>query len=868
MPRLRTQLAALAALAMLALACQTSGPESDATAVPADDTVGWTTSGTRTPLGAAGKPILETATGPVIADEMLVKFRLDATLADRQTAVARAGGALIWPGDRTGFAVVRFADTDAMSEGAVVLMQDAAVSEIALNHVMTGTGVSTSPTFELGIQQWNIYAMELDVFDYEYEAPGVTIAVLDTGVAYEDHQDALGTYLAAPDLVGVDFAPGYDFINDDAHPNDDQRHGTHVTGVIAAERGIGSLAINATILPVKVLDGGNSGTELALAEGIMFAADHDADVINMSLSFPPTYFPSRMLQKAVDHAAKKGVIMVAAAGNHDEGLVAYPAAFRDVIAVGASALDPDFEVGDCDDDWHGWGGCDDDPEEQWEDTIDELVRAPYSNRGWKLDVLAPGGTTDGDANGDGHPEGVLAQTFALGDPTDFDYYFYAGTSQAAAEVSALAAVMLHDNPDLDPRDVRALLVENADAMTWHHGLDLETGRGAVDAKRTVKASRRSHAEDDRARYFANVMVTLHDEPEGVVARASVEVLKENGKPAKHIAAFDTVVGKTNHKGVATFESAPLEGNMVVAFQVDAVSKGRGRHATFDRPLGFLRIDSLSLEMLSVFGQGVSTSPTGVSTSPTGSAGGEPWGQGVSTSPTVPLPTDPAQTPISIAFDPALFAGTNYRETLLLPNFSWGMATSPMAVAVDASWFLATFPGAADRRVLSYGKGIGSSALYFDGTSFPIVVVVPNPTAPRLPLIVLTFTSGVSTSPTGSGVSTSPTGVSTSPTIIVDVTYGGLDVMLAQDLQLLYDRWHASAAGVSTSPTIDDPETPDSIDQVTFDEVATSATSYFVFSADDVSSPMASYGDALAVAAMPMAPVPPESDGEGDGVVAY
>jgi acyl-CoA synthetase (AMP-forming)/AMP-acid ligase II len=80
------------------------------------------------------------------------------------------------------------------------------------------------------------------------------VAVLDSGVAYADYSDALGTYRLAPDLAGVSFAAGYDFIHGDAHPNDDHHHGTHIAGVIAASEGIFSLARGATILPQLTFD--------------------------------------------------------------------------------------------------------------------------------------------------------------------------------------------------------------------------------------------------------------------------------------------------------------------------------------------------------------------------------------------------------------------------------------------------------------------------------------------------------------------------------------------------------------------------------------------------------------------------------------
>jgi hypothetical protein len=704
--------------------------------------------------------------------------------------------------------------------------------------------------------------MTLDPFSNLADASGVTVAVLDTGVAYEDHSDGLGVYARAPDLDGVLFASGYDFINDDSHPNDDQRHGTHVTGVIAASSGIASIAPGATILPIKVLDGGNSGTELALAEGLRFAADEGAQVANMSLSFPPTYFPSRLLQSAVDYAAKHGVIMIAAAGNHDEQLVSYPAAFRDVIAVGASDLPEDYSV-------VADGG------DEWADLLGVLERASYSNHAYKLDVLAPAGTIPGDANGDGKPEGVLAQTFTPGDPTDFGYYFYAGTSQAAAEVSAVAAVLLADNPALDAFQVRALLVENAKRL-GAEVLDFESGRGAVRAHKTMAAAGNPHATDARPRWFANVAVTLHNGAGGgTFARAHVEVIDDAGKPAAGVgvygmftgAAFTSVVGASGPDGVVTFDSPPLEGNLVVAFQVDALlGDCKGPRPEFDRPRGFVRIDSLSLEMLATFGQGISSSPSGISSSPSSpsGAGGVPEGSGPSSSPSIPLPTDPGMTPISVAYDPALFAGTGYRPTLLLPNFSWGLATAPMAVAVDESWFLATFPKAAERRVLSYGRGWGGSGFLFDTTSFQTAPAVRSTAPTRIPMILLTFSSGISSSP--SSVSSSPSSVSSSPSSLwTDVVYSGIDGALAAEYQQLLNDWYAAAAGISSSPSLTGGLW--TMDAGTFEHLSFVVETYLGWATLESAAPAGSYGDALSAAYMPLAPVSETADGEGLGISA-
>ncbi|MBI4508957.1 MAG: S8 family serine peptidase [Deltaproteobacteria bacterium] len=837
-----------------------------------------TSSAARTPLGLDGKPLVMRASGIAVADELLVRFGPGVENDDALESVRAVSGLFAGQAPLSGYHVVRFSSPREAAVARDALRDDPRIVDVAYNHVFTGSARGSEVDATLAPLQWNLHAMTLDPNCKRPRADGVTIAILDTGIAYEDYEDTHGRYKLAPDLQGVEFASGYDFINLDGHPNDDQRHGTHIAGVIAASRGVASIAPGATIMPIKVLDRSNSGTEIALAEGIRYAVDHGADIINMSLTFPPTYFPSRVLQAAVDHAAQHGVVMVAAAGNHGAGLVAYPAAFRDVIAVGASELPPDYVA-------------DSSQRHPWSDTLGVLQRAAYSNHSFKLDVLAPAGSLLGDANGDGLPEAVLAQTHAKGNPTEFGYVFYAGTSQAAAQVSGVAALLLAENADLEPRVVRALITETA-YRRGYSILSSDKGRGDVRARRALSSARSAKASKLRPGFAANVTVTLHDTERGTTARAHVEILDENRKPVPRAAvyglftgaAFQSVTGTTDARGLVELESEPLAGQPIVAFQVDAVTRGTGNSAAFDRPRGFTRIDSLSLELLAMFGGGIGTSPSGIGTSPSGigtspsgigtspsGIGTSPSGigtspSGIGTSPSLEGPlsccyADSSLPPITIAFDPALFAGSGYRPTLLLANFSWGMATSPMAVAVDESWFLSQFPRAAERRVVSRGRGYGGSALQFDASSFPEALSLLDQASLRIPLIVYTFTTGIGTSP--SGIGTSPSGIGTSPSLPrVDLTYSGLSVELASEYERLLDAWLLSASGIGTSPSYD----PGlyAFDLMTWYHLWYVAWSYYLFGASDFAMPAAAYGEALSAAAMPTWPVVSDTGGLGAG----
>jgi serine protease len=241
------------------------------------------------------------------------------------------------------------------------------------NFIVTAYMVPNDPDYP---KQWHLYNPTYGginmqkAWDISTGSSSVIVAVLDTGVAYEDYD----IYLQAPDLAGTTFVPGYDFINGDSHPNDDNAHGTHVTGTIAQTTnngyGVAGVAFQTAIMPVKVLDRDGYGSYTAVANGIQFATDNGAKIINMSLGGSS---PSSVVEDAVEYAYGQGVTIVAAAGN-DSGPVGYPAAYEKCIAVGATRYDETTT---------------------W-----------YSNYGAEIDLVAPGGDTKVDQNGDGNPDGV------------------------------------------------------------------------------------------------------------------------------------------------------------------------------------------------------------------------------------------------------------------------------------------------------------------------------------------------------------------------------------------------------------------------------------------------------------------------------
>ena len=303
--------------------------------------------------------------------------------------------------------------------------------------------------------QWHLNQIGMPQAWKLADGNGVIVAVLDTGVAYEDYKN----FHQLPDLKGITFVEPYDFVANNKHANDDHGHGSHVTGTIAqvTNNGIGvaGVARNVRIMPLKVLSGSGSGSVGGIADAIRYAADHGAKVINMSLGGA---FPSSVLKKAVAYAHKKGVTVVCAAGNESRGRVGYPAAYPGAIAVSATQFDE--------------------------------ATTFYSNWGKDIDIAAPGGNTRIDQNGDGMPDGVLQNTIAIGDPTKDDYFGYMGTSMASPHVAGVAALVVGEGVT-DPDRVEQILKDSARKPEKQTYTSEKYGAGIVDAPAAVLKARSS-----------------------------------------------------------------------------------------------------------------------------------------------------------------------------------------------------------------------------------------------------------------------------------------------------------------------------------------------------------------------------------------
>jgi serine protease len=248
---------------------------------------------------------------------------------------------------------------------------------------------------------------------------GVIVAVLDTGVAYANR----GRFRISPDFSRSQFVKGYDFVGRDPYPNDRNGHGTFVAGTIAEATnnvaGLTGLAYGAKIMPVRVLDTEGEGEASTIAEGVKFAVDHGAKVINLSLEFSPGVTAADIpeLIDALRYAHHRGVLVVAAAGNEGHTAVAYPAKAPDVLAVGA--------------------------------TTEHGCLAAYSNDGSGLALVAPGGGPDADLPGDPNcdPEtpgkDIYQVTFTGSSVSHFGLPSgYEGTSMATPHVAATAALVI------------------------------------------------------------------------------------------------------------------------------------------------------------------------------------------------------------------------------------------------------------------------------------------------------------------------------------------------------------------------------------------------------------------------------------------
>ncbi|WP_068784936.1 S8 family peptidase [Paenibacillus phocaensis] len=274
--------------------------------------------------------------------------------------------------------------------------------------------------------QWNLPIIETNRgWQLSKGSNDVIVGIVDTGVD-----------LKHPDLQGR-LLKGYNVIEPDKEPFDDVGHGTHVAGIISANvnngEGIAGMMWGGKILPVKALDKSGSGTTYSVAQGIIWATDHGAKVINMSLG---NYADAQFLHEAIRYAFERDVVLIAATGNDNTERPGYPAAYPEVLSVSAT----DYN----------------------------LQKASFSNYGDYIDVMAPGES--------------IASTYP-----DNQYAALSGTSMASPHVAALAALIRSVNPDLKNTEVMDIIRKNVVDL-GDTGRDKYYGYGQIDVYAALQAA--------------------------------------------------------------------------------------------------------------------------------------------------------------------------------------------------------------------------------------------------------------------------------------------------------------------------------------------------------------------------------------------
>ncbi|GBG12174.1 peptidase S8 [Paenibacillus agaridevorans] len=274
--------------------------------------------------------------------------------------------------------------------------------------------------------QWNLPSIQAEHgWTVSKGDEGVIIAVLDTGVQ-SNH----------PDLKDK-LIKGTNIVNTGSDPDDDVGHGTHVAGIIGASvnngEGVAGVSWYNKIMPVKVLDSSGAGSTYSVAQGIIWAVDNGAKVINMSLG---NYAQADFLHDAIKYAYERDVVLIAASGNDNTERPGYPAAYPEVFAVAA--------------------------------TDNNKGKASFSNYGDYIDVAAPGDS--------------IASTYP-----GSQYAALSGTSMASPHVAALAGLIRSVNPDLSNEEVMEIMRVSAKDL-GAEGKDNYFGYGEIDLDKALHAA--------------------------------------------------------------------------------------------------------------------------------------------------------------------------------------------------------------------------------------------------------------------------------------------------------------------------------------------------------------------------------------------
>jgi len=355
------------------------------------------------------------------------------------------------------------------------------VVSIGRNQRVYPVAVAVTPNDEYYFRQWGLPLISAPyAWSVTTGSRDVVVAVLDTGLR-DDH----------PDIDRSAVLAGRNFVSDQSASNyrdtvRDMSHGTMVAGIIGARTnngtGVAGLNWSVSLMPVRVLSSSGGGSVAGVGQGIRWAVDNGADVINMSLAWDsnPADPGERFVIEQIEYAISRGVTLVAGAGN-DNGRITMPAAHPDVIAVGA--VDRNKQ------------------------------RAWYSNYGPQLDLVAPGGSQTSAT----YRDGVLSTDVVDG---TLYYSYQQGTSFASPHVAGVVALM-YANGITDPHEIREILTDTAEDL-GPRGFDQHYGYGLVNAYAAVAGVKREHALVGVAQADGPVRGPVQPQPAGEERVAVVE----------------------------------------------------------------------------------------------------------------------------------------------------------------------------------------------------------------------------------------------------------------------------------------------------------------------------------------------------------
>ena len=380
----------------------------------------------REDAGFQAQPSQDRASWPAYRPgQILVKFHPQTPHQDRLRALGTQD--LIVLEDLPDLQLQRVAAPEGQEHQIVeALNNDPRVEYAELDYAVHATITPNDDYFHL---QWGPVKIQAPAaWDEATGGSDVIIAIIDTGVDL-DHPD-----------LNDKIVPGWDYVNDDSLAQDDHGHGTHVAGIAAAEtnnlQGVAGVSWGARIMPLKVLNREGNGYYSDVAQGVLYACNHGAKIINLSLGGSE---PSSTLEDALEQAYAQGCFIVSAAGNDGHMGVDYPAMYPEAIAVAAT------------------------------DRYDQ--RAYFSDYGPEIELAAPG----------------VDIYSTLWKPGEHTYGWKQGTSMSTPHVAGLAAIMWSVCPGMTNADLRSVMEDTAKDL-GAPGWDQYYGYGRIDAEKAVEAT--------------------------------------------------------------------------------------------------------------------------------------------------------------------------------------------------------------------------------------------------------------------------------------------------------------------------------------------------------------------------------------------